>query len=673
MGDGDVWNMRRGVALLRAGRPEEATSSLDRVRPSRLSLAWTLDLAALYQRVDALRSAESVYRTAISVSPDDPRAHRHLAHLLETERDWEMAAEVHREALSRGVDPNHHASRLGWNLERLGDETGAEHAYRLAARDRVGSSASLWALRRLAALLAATGRWLEAADCARRVVAEEPEDGASHRLAGRAAAEAWRWGFTLERHADGTGSRDVAVRMLDEAERTPLLEFSVEAYEAAVKLKARPAWMAALGSAYASAGHTDRAAEMLQRATRSGASSESAWVLRQVPRWDFERAQICHRRGERSPEETLLACGVVPDMQARRIHDPALGFFEARVIHAGLQIEGVIPNVETDRVRIMLDGHLLREQTVSGTGELRRFSFFVQESTLHEFPRDAHLEVRSAEDAPLAVAPASVRPHVRRLALHVPHGNGRIIASLEEGRTADKKGGFAPSLEEVRERQDAYLRLYRRVSAHFDQRVGAPLFVMYGTLLGLHRDADLIPGDDDFDAGWLSEALGPEQAKAESLDVMRGLLKAGFRIGFNARGRLFRVSDALGDPEIHLDVRPLWFESGRVWAHNHLSYPSTHERWTPVARRSLRGVQVYVPRDPEDFLRAYYGPGWAVPDPGFANHPEDVPSQVRERLDRALLSPREYRQWRASIKEAMPDVLDRLVTPWDDVGPTPPR
>src|SRR5690606_35133412 len=169
--------------------------------------------------------------------------------------------------------------------------------------------------------------------------------------------------------------------------------------------------------------------------------------------------------------------------------------------------------------------------------------------------------------------------------------------------------------------------------------------LMYGTLLGFYRDGDFIPGDDDFDCGYISDRTDPVSVKEETKDIIVELIRAGFTVSFNRRGRLFRVqTERTGQAGLHLDVRPLWFQDGRVWLHNHCSFPATRDDFLPPEEGSFRGVRVLIPHRTEVFLRGHYGPGWKVPDPGFTYYLSDIDPAILDNLAKALITVREYRE-----------------------------
>ena len=213
------------------------------------------------------------------------------------------------------------------------------------------------------------------------------------------------------------------------------------------------------------------------------------------------------------------------------------------------------------------------------------------------------------------------------------------------GGKLDKKGVISPSLAQTQLRQERYLAIYERVRDFFEQELGRPLFLMYGTLLGYYRDGEFIPGDDDFDVGYVSDKTNPAAVKEEAKDLIVALVRAGFTVSFNRRGRLFRVQlDGDDADDCHIDVHHIWFQDGNLWAHNHLCMPASRDDFLPVVDGTLRGVRVSAPRVPEVFLRGNYGPGWRVPDPGFRYYPSQVDPSVRRNLNRALLTAGEYKE-----------------------------
>ena len=204
--------------------------------------------------------------------------------------------------------------------------------------------------------------------------------------------------------------------------------------------------------------------------------------------------------------------------------------------------------------------------------------------------------------------------------------------------------------------QERYLEIYARVRDFFEQSYGRSVFLMYGTLLGYYREGDFIPGDDDFDAGFISDKSDPQSVKEETFDIIVDLVRAGFTVSFNRRGRLMRVQLERGPADgAHVDLRPLWFQDCNLWVHNHVCLPLSRDDFVPVVEGTLRGETIYAPCNTESFLRSHYGPGWSTPDPGFIYYPSEVDPAVRRNLSRALITVREHHELVARIEQECAD------------------
>jgi hypothetical protein len=388
-------------------------------------------------------------------------------------------------------------------------------------------------------------------------------------------------------------------------------------------------------------------------------------VLAVKQRWQFQRESIYHQLGKARVEDPLFTCTVESGEPAPAGEPPGgggapqrgaggaspVGLFNARTVFSGLSITGLVAAGDADSVEILLDGTLLRRVNLGGDEFFPQFSLEIRRATLASFPRRGTLEVRTPDGTRLH-APGGAD----RLEVAVPHGNGRLPDIIAAGGRLDKKGSISPSLAETKLRQERYLEIYARVRDFFEQELGRPLLLMYGTLLGYYRDGDFIPGDDDFDAGYVSDRTDPVAVKEETLGLVRRLVRAGFTISFNRKGRLFRIQlEREATDRFHLDVRPLWFQRGNVWLHNHCSFRSGREQFLPAAEGELRGVRVLVPRNTEAFLRGHYGPGWKVPDPGFMYYTSEVDPAVLENLSKALLTVREYKEFAARLRREVGD------------------
>jgi hypothetical protein len=205
----------------------------------------------------------------------------------------------------------------------------------------------------------------------------------------------------------------------------------------------------------------------------------------------------------------------------------------------------------------------------------------------------------------------------------VPDGRGRLADMLDGGWTITKKGRWSDAIVTTGSRDDVFLAAYTKAKAFFEEQLGIKLFLSYGTLLGCYRDGRLIPGDDDFDVSYVSQAADPDDFKREGQDIIRALLRDGFdaRVAIDGRMLHLRVGDVV------LDVNPFWFYDGRAWSF--AAHDLGRDVFDPPARMVVDGVEVYIPGKAELFLAENYGSDWRTPRSDFHYH--------RAKRDRTVL------------------------------------
>jgi len=401
-------------------------------------------------------------------------------------------------------------------------------------------------------------------------------------------------------------------------------------------------WIIFRGYAHERLGNLRAAIKLYERAAGICASSPKILELRWLHVVQFLLERAYHHTGAGRETDPLFECKIVPG--AKAVAKP-VGYYKAELVLMGMKIMGVLPGSKAGAVEIRIDGKLLRKVNV-GKGIVPEFNFMVKRPSIELFPKKLSMTIITDAGETLAAFGGA-----ESLDLTIPHGSGAILDILAQGGRLDKKGVISPSAEETRAHQDAYLKLYDSAREFFDKKLSKPLFLMYGTLLGFYREGDFIKGDDDFDAGYTSDETTPEAVLEETKRIVRELLRGGFTITFNSRGRLFRIQhDDFGDASVHLDARPLWFQDGKVWAHNHFSAPGVREDYLPICEGKLRGVKVYYPARTETFLLNHYGPGWKVPDPGFTYYRSQIDPAILRNLSRALMKPGEYRAMAAEVE-----------------------
>ena len=378
--------------------------------------------------------------------------------------------------------------------------------------------------------------------------------------------------------------------------------------------------------------------------------------LRNVQPYQFAAQRELAKIDKADVHDPLFACRLERAKPSNPKLDRSDGSFRAEFEFRGLLITGELApekgqggKTTPGSVQILLDGHVIQEITPvrapSHRGESSNYliTFRVKRPVLDCFPAVSKLEVQSASGRPLRTGKAD------SLKVEIPHGDGSIWQWIAQRGRIEKKGTFPPAPEEVRQRQQQYLELYSRARAVFDADIGRSLFLMYGTLLGLYRDGDFIPGDDDFDIGYVSELDDPVAVKEETKEIIRKLVRRGFGVRSNLVGKLFRLHWGEAYGGVHLDARPVWQQDGKVWAHKQACLAMNLSGFREVREVSFRDHNVYVPRGTERFLAAYYGQGWRTPDPSYSNSSQGVKKRVRKNLRQAYLTPAEQCDLKQSL------------------------
>ncbi len=347
--------------------------------------------------------------------------------------------------------------------------------------------------------------------------------------------------------------------------------------------------------------------------------------------WQFHLERVLHKKGAGRVSDPLFAASL--ERMDERPRSPN-GRYQVRIMAEGLLLYGSVKDSKRARISLTVNGTTVRKTTTTGNREVR---IRILRSALFQFPPESQVILRTEDGTPLSYKGRS------GFVLKVPTGSGRIINLAASGHLISKKGGISQTPERIRARQDAYLEIYSEARKFFEAEFGKSLFLLYGTLLGVYRGGDFIPGDDDFDGGYVTDETDPAKIKEETKGMIVKLVQAGFTVSFNRRGKLFRLQKASGATDgMHLDLRPIWFDKDHMIAHKCAYIPAVRADFLPVRTTNLRGVEVDLPANPEAMLAGYYGPGWKVPDPSYVNDVSRVPSSIQRQLNQVYISPREY-------------------------------
>ncbi len=403
-------------------------------------------------------------------------------------------------------------------------------------------------------------------------------------------------------------------------------------------------WRTLAGYARESLGESEGALAHYREAGRLAATgSIRSFRWKHAAQFFLERMMA--RTGTPRVEDPLFRCAAEPDFSGTAMS--AAGRFAAEFVYFGMQIGGIVTGPGTRSVSLTVDGTRLRDINVTRVAGFGFFSFKLTRKALELLPRESTLAVVDDTGRPLPSLSGATR-----LRLTVPHGVAGPSPLVTGERRIDKKGVLVPTAAELRRSRDAFLAIYADARAFLKENLGKDLFLAYGTLLGVHRQGGFIEGDDDFDAALFADATDPVSVKAEMVAAAFELLKAGFGISLNRRGRLFRLhARGAGARGPHLDVHSFWFQDGMIWAHNDYRGEGTRGDYLPAAVARLEGIDVSLPARPERFLASHYGPGWKTPDPGFINYYASKDRAMLRNLAKALLSPSEYARLKVDAAE----------------------
>lgn len=380
------------------------------------------------------------------------------------------------------------------------------------------------------------------------------------------------------------------------------------------------------------------------------------WILFVRQRWQFFIERALYNKGKGRVYDPLFTCKVTPGpVEKKEAIETAAGNFNLRFIYNGLNFSGSLKpgkSGETRMIEILIDDIVIKHIQVKHNS----FNFKFKRRMVDLLPRRVNISIRQKEGEHLIFKGS------KKAVLNIPHGNGSIFDKISDGFKLTKKGTISLTGKEIAERQRYYLNTYSRLKRFFEEEFDKPLFLMYGTLLGFYRDGDFIPGDDDFDCCYISEETDPVLVKNETKNIVIKLVQAGFTVGFNRKGRLFRIPVGDKSEGLYVDICPVWFDGPSLYTHPRTILPAGINDFYPVSKATFRDTEVYIPNSPEVFLSGYYGPGWKVPDPGYINDTTKISKKDMKYLKKAFIGPKEYIKMDNLLKRNNPKGSGRLIS-----------
>ena len=638
-------------------------------------------LAVARRRQGRLRDAAAVAQQGVARFPDSARLIQESAEIALAEQDYVEAEARWREALWAAGDDASSAMYVGLSstLRRAGRFDPAEATIQEAV-ERWPDDPRV--LRELAEVAHSRGEHALAVERWRHVVSHAAADRPPRQAYVRLAASLR--GLRDFEAAATTVEEGLVVHPRDAALARERAEIHMRAleWEAAVAwwerarqwspAESMPAsWHLAHGVSLERCHRLAEALDCYERALAGLQEIDSPWANEAQLTWRFRRDHVRRRLFGNESGDPRLDCLVTAEGPGRAMAD-APGAYQAQVTYKGINISGVLDRPEDDSVDVHVNDRVVKTVAVSPRAP-HAFSLHLKHPTLATFPPLARVTV-TAGGRPLAAD-----GRAGALQFTVPHGDGSLTTLLDDGMVLTKKGTlFDPDSldgEGARQRLEAYAKVRR----FFEDELGAPLFLMYGTLLGYYRDGGFIKGDDDLDVGYVSRATTPRQAKDEAKEVALHALRAGFDVTTRFGSGLMKI---IADG-VELDVYPIWFFQGLAWGYDAID--ADRACYEPPQLAEFHGVPVWIPADPERLLAGTYGSGWRRPDPGF-RHVRSA--DVLQILRQTQLRPSEGRELVESNRRDRADdpTVGRFVVtddPWvlggaranmtehDELAPTP--
>jgi hypothetical protein len=361
--------------------------------------------------------------------------------------------------------------------------------------------------------------------------------------------------------------------------------------------------------------------------------SEYKWALLKKELLNYRINKLHIKKGLPSADHSTFIINysegdVVSDYKKKK---KTTGYFTITNSVLNIRVEGIVRAPGTEYIYLMLNRSLFTKIKVKN----KKFSMKILQTVLSTFPSKCTLSIQLENGHKLLFRKSE------EALISIPSGSGTIQNIMDEGSSLSKKGGISTSKQLMINQQNNYLKLYSRLKTIFEAENGIPLFIMYGTLLGYHREGDFIVNDDDFDAAYYSTAVKPSAIKKEAAEIIIKLIRKGFSVEFNRHGRLFRISEG---GTLHIDTMPLVTVKNKLLCYGGVCVDAGPEDLLPVKKGMMRNHEIHTPNDPEKILAAYYGKDWRIPNPAYTSDDAKKSKTVMKRFyeKTMFLTPYEY-------------------------------
>lgn len=187
---------------------------------------------------------------------------------------------------------------------------------------------------------------------------------------------------------------------------------------------------------------------------------------------------------------------------------------------------------------------------------------------------------------------------------------------IEANHYLSKKSMLGNAFLKVDKNKQAFMAMYQKVNHHLAEVYGYRSFASHGTLLGLVRNGDLIPNDDDFDCAYFSRHRDVVSVARETHAICASLRASGLYTFMGATGHIKVQSGSM-----EIDLMPAWHDGETFNVSGYTAIAVPESAILPLRPQPWLTGEVLIPAEPERFLEGNYGPGWRVPDPFYQSAP----------------------------------------------------
>lgn len=160
-------------------------------------------------------------------------------------------------------------------------------------------------------------------------------------------------------------------------------------------------------------------------------------------------------------------------------------------------------------------------------------------------------------------------------------------------------------------RKNEFLIHLKSFETFFKEKFNLPIYLIYGTLLGIIREGDFIEKDKDIDVSYLSKYHTKEEVKKEIAQLNDALISFNLMDNnFGGTGQ-WHVKDKPTGTYL-FDVWTSWIDENNNYCSVPLGPTCPAENILPFVRGKLRTDYFYIPKNSEKLIDQIYT-SWKTP------------------------------------------------------------